>query len=146
MKKAFTMIELIFVIVVIGILAGVALPRLAANRDDAEITKAKAQVASIRAGIQTKRSANLLSSNDMKNSGYPESLDNGDDLFGNVLSPAIKSSNDNGWSKSGDTYTYKLNGKTATFTYHKDNSTDGKTKAGSFVCSGNEDFCNLLDK
>ena len=37
MKKAFTMIELIFVIVILGILASVALPRLAATREDAEI-------------------------------------------------------------------------------------------------------------
>lgn len=34
-KKAFTMIELVFVIVIIGILASVAIPKLAATRDDA---------------------------------------------------------------------------------------------------------------
>nr|WP_275754690.1 type II secretion system protein [Sulfurimonas sp. SAG-AH-194-C21] len=38
-KQAFTMIELIFVIVILGILAAVAIPKLAATRDDAEISK-----------------------------------------------------------------------------------------------------------
>ena len=38
MKKGFTMIELIFVIVILGILASVAIPRLAATRTDAEVS------------------------------------------------------------------------------------------------------------
>ena len=38
MKKAFTMVELIFVIVIIGILASVAMSTLSATRDDARIS------------------------------------------------------------------------------------------------------------
>lgn len=39
MKKAFTMIELVFVIVILGILASLAIPKLVATKDDAEVTK-----------------------------------------------------------------------------------------------------------
>lgn len=38
MRAAWTMLELIFVLVIIGILAAMAIPRLAATRDDAKLS------------------------------------------------------------------------------------------------------------
>ncbi|NPA55012.1 MAG: type II secretion system protein [Epsilonproteobacteria bacterium] len=39
MKKAFSLLELVFVIVVIGILASIAIPKFLATRHDAEVSK-----------------------------------------------------------------------------------------------------------
>ena len=59
-KKAFTMIELVFVIVVIGILSAIAIPKFAATRGDAIMTKAKATVGSIRSAVSTERQKRIL--------------------------------------------------------------------------------------
>ena len=53
MKKGFTMIELIFVIVILGILASVAVPRLAGTKADAEISAAVANLRTLLSDINS---------------------------------------------------------------------------------------------
>jgi len=62
-RYAFTMIELIFVIIVVGILSAVALPKLSATRDDAIISKARTTVASIRTVLTTEKQKRILRGN-----------------------------------------------------------------------------------
>jgi len=65
MKKAFTMVELIFVIVIIGILVAVAVPKLAATRDDALIVKNSEYIVGIMSEISTYTIAKGESKNDL---------------------------------------------------------------------------------
>jgi len=59
-QKAFTMIELIFVILIISTLSIIAIPRLLDTKDDAIISKAKNTVATIRASISTQKQKKAL--------------------------------------------------------------------------------------
>ena len=52
-RKGFTMIELIFVIVVIGILSSIAVPKLSATRDDAKFVASLASIKQTVANIQS---------------------------------------------------------------------------------------------
>lgn len=126
MKKAFTLIELVFVIVILGILATVAIPKLIVTRDDAEIAKAKSQIAAVRSGIQLKRNEMILSGTQ----GYPTSLEDGTCCFGGILSTRIeerKDDNSYGWKKANDgTYTINTNKEQVKFTYSDSD--------GSFKC------------
>ena len=114
MKKAFTMIELVFVIVALGILAMVALPRLASSKEDAEITRVKAEIAAIRSAIQTHRGANLLA---QKGNGYPEKLD--EKTIEEITNGTKLSKKYWNVDKDGNQLTVTIAGNTTTFTYDK---------------------------
>lgn len=121
-KNAFTMIELIFVIVVLGILSAIAIPKFAATRVDAQITKGRADVSSIRSGIITERQARLITGDPLYISG--KNLNTAGGLFGGVLTYPITSSTADGhWSTTGTdsnataTYNYRINATDVLFTY-----------------------------
>ncbi|MBP3223758.1 MAG: type II secretion system protein [Campylobacter sp.] len=63
MKNAFTMVELVFVIVVLGILSSIALPRMNASRDDAEIVRLMTNIKTLTSDITNYYNANGCLSN-----------------------------------------------------------------------------------
>lgn len=96
MKKAFTLIELIFVIVIIGVLGAVAVPKFSRLTDNAKISAELATASSVQAAIDavhaewiTNRcdfmwgvNGDQNSSTTLSNQGYPKAL--GGNL-GNIL-------------------------------------------------------------
>ena len=134
-KKAFTMIELIFVIVVIGILSAIAIPKFAATRDDAVITKAISTVASMRSALATERQKRILRGEfaDLNKTTIG-------DNFVNFLEYAVKScstSKCGGWTTGGSdtnpTYTFK--GPTGDVVYKLENN---RLNCDSGVCGDYE--------
>ena len=146
MKKAFTMIELIFIIVIIGILASVAVPKFAATRDDAEITKARVTVASIRNALAMERQKRILRGDFTAIT----SIGSGSNVFdkfsadsqGNtadVLEYAMTSSNKSGhWS---------INAGATEYTFHQNAMVDPVfvISNGKFVCKAGSDCSTLTD-
>ncbi len=59
-RTAFTMVELTFVIIVIGILSAIALPRFSDSADSAYYTKAKSTVVTVRNAIANERQRRVL--------------------------------------------------------------------------------------
>ena len=129
MRRGFTMLELVFVIVVLGILASIAGVKIFATRDDALIARARNNVASIRSGIINKYSANMMRGS----FGYPAQLEKtGSSVpFDDVIQGRAKD-----WTKSGNNYTFKLGSKTVLFTYDSRN--------GTFDCPHSQSLCKAL--
>lgn len=153
-RPAFTMVELVFAIVIIGILAAVAIPRLAASRDDAEVAKGRSDISSIRSSIALDRSQRLMEGNTTMRTTLDEAAANSDDgqaLFGNILDyPILAGKNSGKWKKgvtNGNdiTYSFNLNGTWVNFNYN--------TASGRFLCEdltdaddSNDEDCLLLTR
>ncbi len=60
MKKAFTMVELIFVILIIGILSAIAVPKFQTTAEMAHDAKAGSQLASVMSALSTERQKRIL--------------------------------------------------------------------------------------
>lgn len=144
MKNAFTMIELVFVIVILGILAAIAIPKFAATRTDAEITKGRADISAVRSAIVTERQGRLIQGQ----SGWITKLsEDGTTLFdGNgtstLLMYGITPNTGNGhWQYvSGTSFTYTVQGVAVPFTYNPN--------TGIFTCdttaAGTGEMCKSL--
>jgi len=59
-QKAFTMVELIFVIIIIGILSAIAVPKFSQTAELAYVSKAESVVATLRSVIATERQKRIL--------------------------------------------------------------------------------------
>jgi len=141
MTKAFTMIELIFVIVILGILSAVALPKFQGIRNQADVVNAKAQLATIRSAIVNERQRRLI----LGDSAYVTRADlssSATNLFSKVLVTPMSGSNKVGnWHTTtadiaNGIYKYKLSDGDVTFTYYDSTESD-KSKQGTIVCTNN---------
>jgi general secretion pathway protein G len=147
-REAFTMIEIVFVIVILGILAAVAIPKLTATRTDAQVSKAISDISSIRSSIVSERQSRLLTGD----SNYINRLDagvavdtEGVKLFDNngttsneILMYGITTKDTDGhWMKrSATTYAFILEGADNIMTYNSSN--------GTFTCTSGA-YCTQLN-
>lgn len=141
------MIELVFVIVVLGILAAVAIPKFAATRTDAQISKGRADISAIRSAIVTERQARLIKGQ----SGWITKLHGTSTLYfdnngtaANALlmygiTPEVKDGHWHGYAASGNNHTYKFRiaGTDNTFTYDP--------SAGTFSCTAGTNCAQLTN-
>lgn len=150
-RPAFTMIEMIFVIVILGILSAIAIPRLSASRDDAVLVKGKSQVSAIRSGISLQKSKNMLQGvtpffplvldGITANYGNPDQrlFNFADGNSSNILEYPIYSNTtqDGSWTKTAaNSYLFNLGRTTVAFDYN--------ATTGSFDCTHANADCKSL--
>jgi len=137
MKKSFTVLELIFVIVIIGILAGLAIPRLFPVITTSKIKKLQSQVSAIRVAISNKYSKNIISGVNSCPSLEKSTTDS--TLFEGVLTyPITKNKGDIKWDGNGSDYNATIGNMVVKF--HYDNNPNDNCKFSCQSVSGTSDY------
>ena len=141
-KKAFTMIELIFVVVIIGFLASIAVPKFANTKSIADIANARSDIAAIRAAIISERQGQLIKGvrtyiPKLTPNATISVLFTGDGTRTLLRYGLPKGTGAGEWNRASDTsYSFYSGNDTTTFTYTVAN--------GSFDCTAGANDCDAL--
>jgi|GEM_PF-323748 len=153
-QKAFTLIELVFVIVILGVLAAIALPRFASTADTAYLSKAQSTLATVRSALATERQKRILRGDtttnitdlslDSNNSATTNAFDHfSADVDGNnaeVLRYPVKACSNNTqracWAHTAGTTAYS---------YRFPDASEGVDGQADFVLASNRLDCTAAD-
>ena len=130
-RVGFSMIELVFVIVIVGVLTAIAVPRLSVSRDDACFAKLRANLSeteTILSREYTKRFLQGTTINDADKLKYLKTLE---------------SNNSDGCSFK-VTGADKVNAIIRSITISLDVKTDPLTKSPTITCDANNESCRKL--
>jgi general secretion pathway protein G len=132
-NKAFSLIELIFVILIIAIISSNAIPKLLNSSKKSDLIKCRNDLYTIQNALNAYKIIQ-----DMKNDTKTlNSLDNGNLLFENILENPIIASNKQWSKKNNTTYTYNFSTiLKLDFMYDKNTLT--------FHCDKTKDLCKEI--
>lgn len=145
-KKAFTMVELIYVIVIIGILSAVAIPKFKTTVELARDSKGASVLSAVMSSLSTERQKRILKGDfdhpitSLGTGSYAFSTFSAD-KDGNtndVVAPYIDSCTDAGcWERSGTSYKYHFADTTQ-------GTADFKLDKNKLVCDNDDTDCSEL--
>jgi len=143
--RAFTLIEVLVIMVILGLFASIAVPVYLNYRGDAEQSSEEAVVGAVRSAIYNHH----LNAAAAGNPGFPSTLDSAapgsqsqsnNPFFGDVLSSPVI----DGWQKSGDALTYLSPGGT-TYVYDPATGRFGPPGGGIFESEDPPPSPDILD-